>query len=50
METRFENPAATAGDEAGNLGDDAHLVRAGGGERVETVAMHGDLADFNKKD
>jgi hypothetical protein len=35
MEARFENPAAVAGNEAGNAGDDADLVRAGGGERVE---------------
>jgi hypothetical protein len=41
MEARFENPAAVAGDEAGNAGDDADLVGAGRGERVETVAMHG---------
>ena len=40
VETRFENPAAVAGDETGNPGDDADLVGAGGGERVETVAMH----------
>ena len=41
MEARFENPAAVAGDETGNAGDDADLVGAGGGECVETVAMHG---------
>ena len=40
METRFENPAAVLGDEAGNAGDDPDLVGTGGGKRVETVAMH----------
>ncbi|MBS1145623.1 MAG: hypothetical protein H6R14_3029 [Proteobacteria bacterium] len=40
METRLENPAAIAGDEAGDFGDDADLVGAGRGKREETVAMH----------
>jgi hypothetical protein len=41
MEARFENPAAVAGDEAGNLGNDADLIGTGGRERVEAVAGHG---------
>ncbi|MPN13677.1 hypothetical protein SDC9_161000 [bioreactor metagenome] len=44
MEARLEYPAAILGNEAGNAGDDAHLVGAGSGQGVETVAMHGFLA------
>ena len=40
METGFEDPAAMLGNEAGDAGDDAHLVGTGGGEGVEAVAVH----------
>ena len=39
---RLEDPATMLGDEAGGAGDDANLVGAGGGERVEAFAVHGD--------